>query len=137
MIKNRLFIGQWPVRTKPIYPACRYVRLWGVFTLLCMPTSNNVKALYISFGEEMTKFLKMLKYKTSILIQKKTTMQQIYEEIYYSYCIDGHVSLLLIRDTWTFDFDVISDLCLYRNDNVPWIKTYFKVISHLSYHLNL
>ena len=70
--------------TKPMYPACRYASSWWIFTLLCMPTSNNVRALYISLGEERTKFLKMF----------------------------------------------------YRNGNVPWIKTYSKVISRLSYHLN-
>jgi hypothetical protein len=87
--RHGLLIGQWPVRTKLMHPACSCVASRGVFTLLCMLYSNNLKALCIPHGEGRTKFLRKKYGKRPYKYKEKNNAAIILRNLIL--CIDGYV----------------------------------------------
>jgi hypothetical protein len=72
-----------------MHPACSCVASRGVFTLLCMLYSNNLKALCIPHGEGRTKFLRKKYGKRPYKYKEKNNAAIILRNLIL--CIDGYV----------------------------------------------
>ena len=81
LIKMWVLIGQWPMHTKPMLPACSHVTSWGVFMLLCM-SKSYLKVLCIPHGKGRMKFLR--KNMKNVLINTKNNAVKIYREIKFT-----------------------------------------------------
>ena len=120
--KCQLLIGQWPVHTKPMHPACSYLTSQG--SLCCY-----LKVICIQHREERTRFFSENNEKCRHKYRKNNNAENYFEIFNIPPILMAMFTVCNIcwfaLQTWNFVFDVISNLCLHRSGQVAWIKTFW------------